>query len=104
MPENRGCAECGLQAVEGFVGVGIPRQGLGLPAEQGCKRGCEQTKTLDEATVEIGKAKESLQFINRLGSRPFCHSCYLPLVHLDTFPPDDVSQELHRGAMELAFL
>ncbi len=97
MPENRGRAECGLQAVEGIVGVGIPRQGLGLPAEQGDKRGCEQTKTLDEATVEIGEAKESLQFLNRLGSRPFCHSCYLPLVHLDTFPPDDVSQELHRG-------
>ncbi len=105
MPENRGRAERGLQAVEGFVGFGTPGQGLGLPAEQeGGKRGCEQTKTLDEATVEIGKAKESLQFLNRLGSRPFCHSCYLPLVHLDTFPPDDVSQELHRGAMELAFL
>ncbi len=61
MPENRGRAEHGLQAVEGFVGVGTPGQGLWLPAEQGGKRGCEQTKTLDEATVEIGEAKESLR-------------------------------------------
>ncbi len=104
MPENRCHAERGFQAVKSFVGVGTPGQGLGLPTEQGGKRGCDQTKTLDEAAVEIGKSKESLQFLNHLGSRPFCHSCYLPLVHLDTFPPDDVSQELHRGAMELTFL
>ncbi len=104
MPENRCRAERCLQAVKSFVGVGTPVQGLGLPVEQGGKRGCEQTKTLDEVAVEIGESKESLQFLNRLGSRPFCHSCNLPLVHLDTFPLDDVSQELHRGAMELAFL
>lgn len=104
MANNGGRAECGLKAFEGFVGAGIPGQGLGLSAEQGGKRGSEQTETVDETAIEIGKSKEPLQFLNRLGSRPLRNCCYLPLVHLDTPLSNDVTEELHRGLMELAFL
>ncbi len=68
MMKDGGRAEFSLEAFEGFVAAGIPEQGLGLPAEQGGKRGCEQTETLDETVIEIG---ESMEFLNRLGSRPF---------------------------------
>ncbi len=104
MAKDGGRAERGPKAFEGFVGAGTPGQGLGLSAEQGGQRGCEQTEILDETAIEIGESKESLQFLNRLGSRPFRNCCYLPLVHLDTLLSDDVTEELHRGTMELAFL
>lgn len=97
-------AECGPKAFEGFVGTGIPGQELGLSAEQGGKRGCEQTETLDETAIEIGESKEPLHFLNRLENRPLPNCGYLPLVHLDTLLSDDVTKELHRGPMELAFL
>ncbi len=71
MTKDGGRAEFSLEAFEGFVAAGIPEQGLGLPAEQGGKQGCEQTETLDETVIEIGESMESLEFLNRLGSRPF---------------------------------
>ncbi len=94
-----GLAECGPKAFEGFVGARTPGQGLGLSAEQGGKQGCEQTETFDETAIEIGESKESLQFFNKLVSRPFRNSCYLPLVYLDTLLSDDVAEELHHGAV-----
>ncbi len=85
----------------GFVGVGIPGQGLGLPAKQGGERGCEKTEIFDEPMIKVA---ESLKLLDRLRGCPFPDCFHLPLVHLDTLLTDDIAEELHGGAMELTFL
>ncbi len=60
MMQDGGRAECILELLYGFGGVGIPGQGLGLSLQEGGKQCSEHALVLDESTIEVGKSEESL--------------------------------------------
>ncbi len=102
MAQDGGRAERFLELFNGFVGIGVPGQGLGLSLQEGGERSSEHTVVLDESTIEVGKSQELLQVLYSLWDFPY--GLYFPLVHLDSILADDVPEELHRGVMELTFL
>ncbi len=104
MTKDGSRAEGCLELLEGFVGAGVPGQGLGLSTEHGGQRGSMQAEILDEVAIEMSKSQESLKLLYRLGNRPLCDGCHLPLVHLNSLLANDVAEELHSGAMEFALL
>lgn len=48
MMKNGSHAKCVLEILKGFVGAGVPGQGLGLSSEQGGQWGSMQTEIFDE--------------------------------------------------------
>ncbi len=99
-----GRAERFLELLNGFVGIAVPGQELGLTSQEGGERRSEQAVFLDESPIEVGESEESVQVLYRRWERPFPYGRIFPLVHLNTILADDVPEELHRGAMELTFL
>ncbi len=57
-------AEGGLEFFKGFVGTGIPGQGLGLSSEHRCQWGSMETEIFNEASIEISKSQESLKLLH----------------------------------------
>ncbi len=104
MPQDGGCAERFLELLNCFVGLGVPGQELGLTSQEGGEQRSEQAVVLDESPIEVGKSEESLQLLYRRGERPFPYGRNFPLVHTNPILANDVTEELHRGAMELTFL
>ncbi len=54
--KDGGRAECFLEVMEGFVGIGAPGQRLGLATQHGGKGCCELTELVDETSIEVGKS------------------------------------------------
>jgi len=95
MDKERSGGEGLLQDVKGFCGSWSPGQRLGFIAEEACEWVGDGAVVLDEASVEIGEAEETLEFLHCSGCGPVLNSCHLPLVHPDTTVIDVVAKELH---------
>ncbi len=56
MTKDGSHAECILEMLEGFVGIGAPGQRLGLATQHGGERRCEPTEQVDETPIEVRKS------------------------------------------------
>lgn len=59
---------------------------------------------LDESSIEICKAKETLGFLEGGGSGPEVCNFHLPLIHSDALGSNGVCEELNGGLVEDALL
>ncbi len=103
MTQDGGRAEHFLELLYGFVGIGVPGQGLGLTSQEGGERCSEHAVVPDESPIEVGESEETLQVLYHRWEWPFLYGRNFPLVHLNPILADDVPEELHRGALEFTF-
>ena len=103
MAENRFRGEQGFQLIEGFLRFGIPFEASTL-AEK--RRDWDDNSRITDykPAVEIGEAKEYLDFGERAGNRPFGDGGNAISTHTNAVRGNDKLEEIDFLDMELAFL